>query len=85
MSAGVAAGLVRNTINSSELEFTNPAEPLIGGGQVNQNVLDLSLGLWVYSRNFSVGLAGLSCWRMRALSAPLRITMCHLTCSAITS
>ncbi|SIQ69817.1 type IX secretion system membrane protein, PorP/SprF family [Pontibacter lucknowensis] len=58
VSAGVAAGLVRNTINSSELEFTNPAEPLIGGGQVNQNVLDLSLGLWVYSRNFSVGLAG---------------------------
>lgn len=57
-SAGVAAGLVRNSINSADLQFTNPAEPLAGGGAINQNVLDLSLGLWVYSRNFSVGLAG---------------------------
>ena len=57
-SAGVAAGLIRNSVNANELQFTNPSDPLIGGGSINQNVLDLSLGFWVYSRNFSVGIAG---------------------------
>jgi type IX secretion system PorP/SprF family membrane protein len=57
-SAGVAAGLIRNSVNNADLQFTNPSDPLLGGGAINQNVLDLSLGLWVYSRNFSVGLAG---------------------------
>lgn len=57
VSAGAAAGLVRNSISRADLQFTNEAEPLLTG-PLNQNVLDLSLGLWVYSRNFSVGLAG---------------------------
>ncbi|MHA6246295.1 PorP/SprF family type IX secretion system membrane protein [Pontibacter sp. CAU 1760] len=58
VSAGAAAGLIRNSVNSSELEFTNPNDPLIGGGNINNNVFDLNLGLWLYSRNFSVGVAG---------------------------
>ncbi|WP_018476255.1 PorP/SprF family type IX secretion system membrane protein [Pontibacter roseus] len=57
-SAGVGAGVIRNSINSSDLQFSNPSDPLVGGGSINQNVLDLSLGFWVYSRNFSVGIAG---------------------------
>ncbi|MFD2246836.1 type IX secretion system membrane protein PorP/SprF [Pontibacter ruber] len=57
-SAGAAAGLIRNTVNSEDLQFTNPNDPLIGGGTINQNVLDLNLGFWVYSRNFSVGISG---------------------------
>ncbi|WP_162054415.1 PorP/SprF family type IX secretion system membrane protein [Pontibacter pamirensis] len=58
VSAGAAAGLIRNSINSAELQFTNPNDPLIGGGDINNNVFDLNLGLWVYSRNFSVGVSG---------------------------
>lgn len=57
-SGGVAAGFIRNSVNSGELRFSNPNDPLVGGGNINQSVIDLSLGLWVYSRNFSVGIAG---------------------------
>lgn len=58
VSAGAAAGIIRNSINTSDLEFTNPNDPLVGGGSFNNNVIDLNLGLWVYSQDFSVGVAG---------------------------
>ncbi len=58
VSAGAAAGLIRNSVNSNELEFTNPNDPLVGGGDINNSVFDLNLGLWLYAKNFSVGLAG---------------------------
>ncbi|WP_241739010.1 PorP/SprF family type IX secretion system membrane protein [Pontibacter beigongshangensis] len=58
VSAGASAGLIRNSLNANELEFTNPNDPLVGGGNINRNMLDLNLGLWVYSKNFSVGFAG---------------------------
>jgi type IX secretion system PorP/SprF family membrane protein len=58
VSAGAAAGIIRNSINAGELKFTNPNDPLIGGGDVNNSIFDLNLGLWVYSRNFSVGVSG---------------------------
>lgn len=57
-SAGVAAGVIRNSVNSSDLEFTNPNDPLAAGGAYNNNVIDLNLGIWVYSQSFSVGVAG---------------------------
>ncbi|PRY14891.1 type IX secretion system PorP/SprF family membrane protein [Pontibacter ummariensis] len=58
VSAGVSTGLIRNSINASELEFGNDNDPLIGGGNIRNTMLDLNLGFWVYSRNFSVGVAG---------------------------
>ncbi|TPE45465.1 PorP/SprF family type IX secretion system membrane protein [Pontibacter mangrovi] len=58
VSAGVATGLIRNSVNASELDFSNDNDPLVGGGNINNTVLDLNLGLWLYSRNFSVGVAG---------------------------
>lgn len=58
VSAGVAAGIIRNTVNSNDLDFSNPNDPLVGGGNFNNNILDLNLGFWVYSQNFSVGVAG---------------------------
>ena len=58
VSAGVAAGVIRNSINSADLDFSNDNDPLLGGGDINNTVLDLNLGLWLYSRNFSVGVAG---------------------------
>ncbi|MCC9167356.1 PorP/SprF family type IX secretion system membrane protein [Pontibacter harenae] len=57
-SAGVSAGLIRNSLNSSELELTNENDPLLGGGSINENMLDLNIGFWVYSRDFSIGIAG---------------------------
>ncbi len=58
MSGGAAVGIIRNSINANELEFTNGNDPLVGAGSLNNNVVDLNLGLWIYARNFSVGLAG---------------------------
>ncbi|WP_299760117.1 type IX secretion system membrane protein PorP/SprF [uncultured Pontibacter sp.] len=58
LSGGVSTGLIRNSINSNDLEFSNDNDPLLAGGNINNTVLDLNLGLWLYSRNFSVGVAG---------------------------
>ena len=58
ISAGAAVGVIRNSINTSELKLTNPSDPLLGGGSIINNVLDLNLGLWLYSKSFSVGVAG---------------------------
>ncbi|GAB3202961.1 type IX secretion system membrane protein PorP/SprF [Pontibacter aydingkolensis] len=58
VSAGAAVGIIRNSVNASDLEFTNPNDPLIGGGSFNNNVVDLNLGLWIYSQSFSIGVAG---------------------------
>ncbi|MBB6609732.1 type IX secretion system membrane protein PorP/SprF [Pontibacter sp. Tf4] len=58
ISGGASVGIIRNSINTNDLEFTNSNDPLVGGGSINNNVVDLNLGLWIYSRNFSVGVAG---------------------------
>jgi type IX secretion system PorP/SprF family membrane protein len=58
VSAGASAGVIRNSINSSELKLANPSDPLLGSGNISNSVLDLNLGLWLYSQNFSVGVAG---------------------------
>ncbi|WP_242921686.1 PorP/SprF family type IX secretion system membrane protein [Pontibacter liquoris] len=58
VAAGAAVGLIRNSLNAGELAFTNPNDPLVGGGNLNNNQLDLNLGLWLYSKNFSLGVSG---------------------------
>ncbi|MCC9135778.1 type IX secretion system membrane protein PorP/SprF [Pontibacter silvestris] len=58
VSAGVSAGLIRSTVDNTQLEFTNPNDPLVSGGNINRNLFDLNLGLWVYAQNFSVGVSG---------------------------
>lgn len=58
VSAGVSTGLIRNSIDASKLDFGNDNDPLVGGGDISNTVLDLNLGLWLYSRNFSVGISG---------------------------
>lgn len=57
-SAGAALGVIRNSVNANDLEFTNPNDPLVGGGSFNKSMLDLNLGLWIYSQSFSIGIAG---------------------------
>ncbi len=58
VSGGASVGIINNRINSNDLEFGNNNDPLVGGGNLNNNVVDLNLGLWIYSRNFSIGVAG---------------------------
>jgi type IX secretion system PorP/SprF family membrane protein len=58
ISGGASVGIIRNSINANDLEFGNGSDPLAGGGDLNNNIVDLNLGLWIYSRNFSVGVAG---------------------------
>ena len=58
IAAGASAGIIRNSINGGELDLGNDADPLANGGNLNNSVVDLNLGLWLYSRNFSIGIAG---------------------------
>lgn len=59
LSGGASVGIIRNSINANELEFPNGgSDPLVGGSSLNNSVVDLNLGLWLYSRNFSIGVAG---------------------------
>lgn len=58
VSVGVSAGMIRNSLNSAEATYINPADPAITGDYVNRTYLDLNVGTWVYSQDFFVGLAG---------------------------
>ena len=58
VAGGVSTGFILNSINVSELRVVNPADPLLAGGSVNEGLLDLNLGLWVYSQDFFVGVSG---------------------------
>ena len=58
ISAGASAGIIRNSVNGSELDLGNDDDPLVSGANLANSVLDLNLGLWLYTKNFSIGIAG---------------------------
>ncbi|WP_114782009.1 PorP/SprF family type IX secretion system membrane protein [Botryobacter ruber] len=58
VSAGVSTGIISNSLNSSELDFKNDSDPLLGSGNLNHSMLDLGLGFWIYSNDFSIGISG---------------------------
>lgn len=58
MSLGANAGILRNSFNSSEATYTNPADPVINSGYINHNYFDLGLGTWIYSDKFFIGFSG---------------------------
>lgn len=58
VSVGLSAGMIRNSLNTSEATYINPADPAINADFVNKTYLDLNLGTWIYSQDFFVGFAG---------------------------
>jgi type IX secretion system PorP/SprF family membrane protein len=58
LSAGVAPGMFQYSLDQSEVRVINPNDPAILDGRVNETKFDLNMGLWLYSYNFYLGVAG---------------------------
>lgn len=63
LSAGFSAGITNVTIDKSKQDFSgtgDPFDPATGAainGELNRIRPDLGFGLWLYSKNFFIGLA----------------------------
>ena len=58
VAGGVSSGLILNSVNVMDLRLTNPNDPFLRSGNLNEGLLDLNLGLWAYSQDFFVGVSG---------------------------
>lgn len=63
LAAGFSAGITRIGVDKSKTDFGggDPSDPALGAaadGIINKIRPDLSFGLWLYSRDFFVGLSG---------------------------
>ncbi|WP_242920029.1 PorP/SprF family type IX secretion system membrane protein [Pontibacter liquoris] len=58
ISAGVAPGLVQYSLDPSLVKTANSNDPAIMDGRVNEVKFDLTMGLWLYSQNYYVGVSG---------------------------
>ncbi len=59
-SAGISAGITQLSIDASKLNFgaTNPVDPAVyGSGVLNTVKPDISAGVWLYSKDYFIGLA----------------------------
>ena len=59
LSGGVSAGVLKQWISRKDLDVLIPDDPFLTGETGNLNKLDLGLGLWLYSRDFYVGVSGM--------------------------
>ena len=59
LSTGMSIGFIQSTFNRKNVTVTNPNDPLIARIQDRMRP-DLSLGFWLYSPNFYVGISGLN-------------------------
>ncbi|UKT65119.1 PorP/SprF family type IX secretion system membrane protein [Pedobacter mucosus] len=57
LSAGVAAGLSRISLDVNALTFDQPNDPAVSSAFVNQLKPDLSVGLWLYGARVFAGLS----------------------------
>jgi type IX secretion system PorP/SprF family membrane protein len=59
LSAGVSVGITNMSLDASKLNFGNTTvDPAVAGsGVINRIKPDISAGLWLYSRDYFVGLA----------------------------
>lgn len=60
ISAGVAPGIVQYSLDQNYVTTGNPtvADPAITDGRVNELKFNLDMGLWLYSRDYYLGVAG---------------------------
>lgn len=59
LSAGVSVGITNMSLDASKLNFGNTTvDPAVAGsGVINRIKPDISAGLWLYSRDYFIGLA----------------------------
>lgn len=59
LSAGLSAGISNLRLNASKLQFANGTQDpaVAGSGYINNIRPDISAGLWLYDRDFFIGLA----------------------------
>jgi type IX secretion system PorP/SprF family membrane protein len=59
LSAGVSVGMTNVSLDASKLDFGSiTVDPAVGSsGIINRLKLDVSAGLWLYSKNYFVGLS----------------------------
>ena len=59
LSAGISAGFTNLSLDASKLDFgTTSVDPAVAGsGVINRIKPDISAGLWLYSKDFFVGLS----------------------------
>lgn len=59
LSAGISAGFTNLSLDASKLDFgTTTVDPAVAGsGVINRLKPDVSAGLWLYSKDFFVGLS----------------------------
>ena len=58
VSAGVAPGIIQYNLDPGYVRVINPNDPAVTDGRINEVKFDLNMGLWLYSQNFYVGVAG---------------------------
>ncbi len=60
LSFGVSAGVTQLSLNTTKLDFagTNASDPaVLGSGKLNTLKPDISAGLWLYSKDYFIGVA----------------------------
>jgi len=58
LASGISSGITQFNLNKEGLVLRTPDDPFIAGDNYNRTKWELSVGLWLYSKNFSVGLSG---------------------------
>lgn len=59
LSSGISAGILKQWINRKNVDVLIPDDPFLAEEAGSINKLDLGLGLWLYSRDFYVGVSGM--------------------------
>jgi type IX secretion system PorP/SprF family membrane protein len=59
LSGGISVGITNMSLDASKLNFgTTTVDPAVSGsGVINQIKPDISAGLWLYSKNYFIGIA----------------------------
>ncbi|MDE3237302.1 MAG: type IX secretion system membrane protein PorP/SprF [Bacteroidota bacterium] len=58
LSLGVSAGITQLSLNADKLNFATPVDPAVAqSGIINTIKPDISAGVWLYSRDYFVGLS----------------------------
>lgn len=57
LSAGLSAGYIRNSVNIGQINFGTPDN--VTGHNLSSNGLSLSVGTWLYSSNFYIGVSSI--------------------------
>ncbi|WP_026462773.1 PorP/SprF family type IX secretion system membrane protein [Adhaeribacter aquaticus] len=58
ISAGVSGGLLQYNLNPQMVHLRNQNDPTLYDNNINELKMDLNVGLWLYSKNYFVGVSG---------------------------